>query len=306
MTCSIVAVDAATGQLGVAVQTCMPAVGATVPWAEPGVGAVATQAFTDPAYGPRCLEGLRAGQTPAEALRAAQDADPVRALRQVAVIGADGTSAVTTGAGCVDHAGHIIGDRFTAQANMAASPEVWPAMAEAFEGASGSLAWRLLTALRAGEAAGGDARGPMSAALVVVEGRGSENPGSGTLVDLRIDRSDEPLVQLSDLLVATEAYRLFGTFLDQFFRGDATNSLATITAALDALPHEGNFRFGRVGALLATGDSTAALRELEALIITRPSWRELFRGFINKGLMELPDGTTVENALDAAINASVH
>ena len=129
MTYSIVARDPATGELGVAVQTCMFAVGSVVPWARAGVGAVATQAIAEAAYGPRCLDALANGATASEALAAAQAADPMAALRQVGVVGADGTAAATTGELCIDHAGDVLGDGFAVQANMMSTAAVWPAMA---------------------------------------------------------------------------------------------------------------------------------------------------------------------------------
>ena len=132
VTYSIVARDAETGQLGVAVQSCMFGTGSIVPWARAGVGAVATQAFADPGYGPRCLDALAAGSSASDALALAQGADPMTDLRQVGVVAADGTAAVTTGALCVDHAGHTQGDGFVAEANMVAGPEVWIAMADVF------------------------------------------------------------------------------------------------------------------------------------------------------------------------------
>ncbi len=157
--------------MGVAVQTCWLAVGSIVTWARPGVGAVATQAFAERAYGPRCLDAIASGRSPGEALAEARDADPMAEVRQVGVVSTDGGVAATTGELCIDHAGHVTGDGFSAQANMMATPDVWGAMAAAFEQSTGPLARRLLAALHAGEAAGGDARGRMSAALLVVEGR---------------------------------------------------------------------------------------------------------------------------------------
>jgi uncharacterized Ntn-hydrolase superfamily protein len=157
MTYSIVARDAATGELGVAVQSCMFA-----------VGAVATQAIGEPAYGRRCLDVLATGGRATDALTSAQAVDPLAALRQVGVVAADGTAAATTGELCIDHAGDVVGDGYCVQANMISSPRVWSAMAAAFEAATGPLPRRLLAALEAREAAGGDARGRMSAALLVV------------------------------------------------------------------------------------------------------------------------------------------
>lgn len=303
MTNSIVARDAATGCLGVAVQTCMPSVGSAVPWAEAGVGAVATQAFTDPSYGPRCLDGLRAGQSPELALKAAQQGDPTPMIRQVAVLGADGTAAVTTGPGCVGHAGHLVGPGYSVQANMAASPEVWPAMAAAFENGTEPFAWRLLSALRAADIEGGDARGPMSAAILVVDPAPTDQPAAGTLVDLRVDHSDQPLDDLERALRALDAYEHFHAFVAQLFSGDAPGSLATIQKGLDLLPDEGNFVFGRIGALLTKGDVDAAARDLRALVSTRRSWAVLFGQFVARGLMTLPAGTSIEDILGGTESA---
>src|SRR3954453_13456929 len=142
-TYSIVARDPATGELGVAVQSHWFSVGSIVSWAEPGVGAVATQSIAEPAYGPRLLERLRGGQGPREALDELLGADEQSRVRQVAVADGSGAGAVHTGDGCIPYAGHVEGEGFTAQANMMARPEVWPAMAEAFTASTGALARRL-------------------------------------------------------------------------------------------------------------------------------------------------------------------
>ena len=124
MTYSIVARDEVSGDLGVAVQTCMFAVGSIVPWARPGIGAVATQAISEVAYGPRCLDGLARGTSAGEALAVAEAADPMAALRWVGVVSSDGSVAVSTGELCIDYAGHFVGDGFVVQANMMSTPEV--------------------------------------------------------------------------------------------------------------------------------------------------------------------------------------
>jgi uncharacterized Ntn-hydrolase superfamily protein len=297
VTYSIVARDDLTGELGVAVQTCMFAVGSLVPWARPGVGAVVSQAMSEPAYGPRCLDGLAAGRTALDALAAAQAADPMAALRQVGVVAADGTVAVATGALCIDHAGHVMGDGFAVQANMMSSPDVWPAMASAFESSAGPLARRLLAALVAGEQAGGDARGRMSAALLVVEGRAQEQAGAGTVVDLRVDRGDDPLGELARLLDAADAFAGYYVAVEQLFGGDPLAALGTIDRALQNLPGEDNLRFVRAGALLASGATDAAVTELRSLIAGRPSWEVVVRSFATKGLIALPGGLSVDAVL---------
>ncbi len=204
-TYSIVARDAATGELGVAVQSHWFSVGSIVSWAEPGVGAVATQSIAEPAYGPRLLDRLRGGQAPREALDELLAADQQAGFRQVAVVDSEGAVAAHTGAGCIPYAGHREGEGFSVQANMMASPEVWPAMAEAFAGAEGALAHRLLAALDAGEAAGGDVRGRQSAALVVVPAEGER---WHRVVELRVEDHPEPLEELRRLLDLADAYAL--------------------------------------------------------------------------------------------------
>jgi uncharacterized Ntn-hydrolase superfamily protein len=176
VTYSIVARDPQTGLLGVAVQTAMFAGGASVPWARAGVGAVAAQAIAEPTCGPRCLDAIQAGASAQAALAQAQAADEAALLRQVGVVAADGSVAAMTGEWCIDHAGHLLGDGFAVQANMMASPAVWPAMAEAFGQSPEPFPRRLLAALEAGQAAGGDARGMMAAALVVVEAAAGQTP----------------------------------------------------------------------------------------------------------------------------------
>jgi uncharacterized Ntn-hydrolase superfamily protein len=297
MTYSIVARDDVTGELGVAVQTCMFAVGSSVPWARAGVGAVATQAIGEPAYGPRCLDQLAAGATAAEALTVAQAADPMVALRQVGVVSAAGTAAAVTGELCIDEAGDIVGDGFAVQANMMSTPDVWPAMAAALAASSGPLARRLLAALIAGEAAGGDARGRMSAALLVVQGSLPTEPAAGTVVDLRVDRSDDPLGELGRLLDAADAFADFNRAVDELLGGDPVSALGTVNDALGILPGEGNFRFLRVGALAGSGETDTAIAELRALVSEHPTWEVIVRSFAAKGLMTLPENLSIDTAL---------
>jgi uncharacterized Ntn-hydrolase superfamily protein len=297
VTYSIVARDDRTGQLGVAVQTAMFAVGSIVPWARPGVGAVATQAIAEPAYGPRCLDALAGGSDAAEALAAAQADDPMAVLRQVGVVGADGSAAAATGELCIDHAGEVVGNGFAVQANMMSTSEVWPAMASEFGSSSGPLARRLLGALVAGEAAGGDARGVMAAALIVVDGVPPSQPGTGTIVDIRVDRGTDPLGELSRLLDAADAFAGFNRAVDQLTGGDAAAALRTIDDALVVLPDEENFRFVRAGALMATGATDAAIAALRALVADRPTWNVIVRSFAGKGFVPLPDGMSIDAVL---------
>ncbi|MCX5730680.1 MAG: DUF1028 domain-containing protein [Deltaproteobacteria bacterium] len=176
-TYSIVARDTATGEIGVAVQSHWFSVGSTVPWAEAGVGAVATQSFVDPSYGPLGLDMMRAGRSAPDALAGLLAADPEREVRQVAMVDAQGRVAAHTGRKNIQAAGQHVGKDYSVQANLMANEKVWPAMAKAFEGATGDLAERMLTALEAAQAVGGDIRGQQSAAIWSSRARRAAVPG---------------------------------------------------------------------------------------------------------------------------------
>jgi uncharacterized Ntn-hydrolase superfamily protein len=203
-TYSIVAHDPKTGECGVAVQSHWFSVGSVVTWGRAGVGAVATQSIADPAYGPRLLDALAKGEEPQDAMQRLTTADEQGRFRQVACVRADGAVAVHTGDGCIPFAGHRTGAGFSAQANMMATERVWGAMADAFEASEGTLPRRLVAALDAAEAAGGDARGRQSAALLVVPSDGDD----WDRVELRVEDDPEPLEELARLLGVHEAYEL--------------------------------------------------------------------------------------------------
>lgn len=207
MTYSIVARHAESGELGVGIQSRAFRSGAVVPWAMPGVGAVATQAFGEKSYGALGLELMRAGKTAEQALAALVTADPLSSHRQVSMLTADGAAAVHTGADCIPAAGHRIGDGVAAQANCVASPAVWESMVDAFVGAEGPLQHRLLATLAAAEAAGGDWRGRQAGGILVVPAEGQ--PWE-TVCDVRVDDHDDPLAELGRLLDLHEGYKALG------------------------------------------------------------------------------------------------
>lgn len=205
-TFSIVARDPVTGELGVAVQSHYFSVGPVVPWAEAGVGAVATQSLVLVDYGPDGLALMRKGTPAPEALKKLVDADTARAGRQVAMIDAHGRVGAWTGPSCIPYAGQHVGKDYSAQANLMANDRVWPAMAEAFEHAHGDLAEKLLQALEAGQRVGGDIRGRQSAAIVVVKAKSSGKPWNDRLFDLRVEDSPEPIAELRRLVRLRRAY----------------------------------------------------------------------------------------------------
>src|SRR5436309_1754415 len=192
-TFSIVARDQQTGELGVAVQSHWFAVGTAVPWAEAGVGAVATQSFVDPTYGKLGLDLMRAGRSAPDTLKSLVAGDDGRDVRQVAMIDAQGRVAAHTGAKDIAAAGHHVGKDYSVQANLMLNDQIWPAMAKAFESSKGDLAERMLAALDAAQAVGGDIRGKQSAALVVVSGKPTGKPWVDRTFDLRVEDSPEPL-----------------------------------------------------------------------------------------------------------------
>ncbi len=199
-TFSIVGFDPQTGDLGVAVQSKFLAVGAVVPWARAGVGAVATQSWANTSYGPRGLDLLASGMSPADAIRSLTADDAQASQRQIGIVDASGRSATYTGEGCFDWAGGMCGRNFAAQGNILVGEETIRAMAENFEQSTGALWHRLVTALDAGQRAGGDKRGQQSAALVVVRAGGGYGGFNDRLMDLRVDDAPAPIAELARLV----------------------------------------------------------------------------------------------------------
>jgi uncharacterized Ntn-hydrolase superfamily protein len=279
VTYSIVARCPDTGHLGVAVQSHFFGVGAVVPWLEPGVGAVATQATAEVAHGPDSLARLRAGQSPREALDDVLGPDEHAATRQVGVVDAEGRAAAHTGASCIVHAGHVVGDGFSVQANMMEREGVPDAMAAAFTRTEGELAHRLLAALDAAEAIGGDIRGRQSAALVVVEARPAARPGHDLVVDVRVEDHPEPLVELRRLVGLAAAYRRMDEAEAAMNAGDLDAALAIFAGSVADQPDQPEFPFWQAVMLAGLGRSDEA-RAAAAPVFARPDgerWRELVR-----------------------------
>ncbi len=205
-TFSIVAFDDASDELGVAVQSKFLAVGSAVPWAIGSVGAIATQAWANTSYGPRGLELLQGGHDPQDVIDILISSDAEASQRQVGIVDAQGRSATYTGSGCMDWAGGISQRNFAAQGNILVSPVVVKDMADAFIGSNGHLADRLIAALRAGQAAGGDRRGKQSAALYIAKPGGGYSGFNDRYVDLRVDDHPEPIEELARILEMHKLY----------------------------------------------------------------------------------------------------
>jgi uncharacterized Ntn-hydrolase superfamily protein len=272
VTYSIVARDEQTGELGVAVQSHWFGVGPLVPWARPGVGAIATQANARAAYGPEALELLAAGLSAPDALAQLTAADPGAAGRQVAIVDAHGRTAVHTGSAAIAFAGHVTGAQVTCQANMMASASVWPAMLEAFGSTAGPLASRLLAALDAAEQAGGDVRGRQSAALLVVP---AEGEAWATNVSLRVEDHPEPLIELRRLFDLQRAYEQAGVgdALTNEGRHDEAAVHYREASALAPGNHELIFWAGLGIAL--SGDVDRGVELVREAIVLQPGWADL-------------------------------
>ncbi len=273
MTYSIVARDPIGGELGVAVQSHWFAVGPIVPWARPGVGAVATQANAEISYGPRALELLESGLDARQALDRLLEEDPGSEGRQVAVVDAEGRVASHTGSRCIAFAGHVSGEGVSCQANIMVSDTVWPAMLGAFEQTAGaSLTDRLLAALDAAEAEGGDARGRQSAAILVVPAVGE---AWRTTVSLRVEDHPDPLPELRRLITLHQAYELADQadgFANEGRHGKAAEAFQRATA-LAPDNHELLF-WGGLGAAYS-GDLETGVELVKAAIGMQPAWRYL-------------------------------
>jgi uncharacterized Ntn-hydrolase superfamily protein len=286
MTYSIVARDSSTGELGVAVQSHSFSVGGTVPWLASGVGAVATQALVDPSYGPRGLHALGEGLDAPAALARCLGDDPERDVRQVAFVDASGRRAVHTGPRCIGFASHLEGDGFTVQANMMRREGVPEAMSAAFTSAAGTLAERLVAALVAAEAAGGDVRGRQSAAVHVVAGASTGDPHRDTVCDLRVEDHPDPNAELARLVRLDRAYRMLSRSED--IRAESPQEAAELVAgALSLAPDNVEIAFWTGLDRMVAGDEPGARELLDRAFAADPGWRELVPRLVPAGL--LPD-----------------
>lgn len=285
-TYSIVARDPENGDLGVAVQSHWFSTGSIVTWAEPGVGAIATQAMVEVSYGPKGMEGLRLGRAPQDVLDELLNADEGREIRQVAMIDSQGRVATHTGNRTIAEAGHVIGKGYSVQANMMLNNTVWSAMAKAFEGSSGPLPERLLAALDAAQAEGGDIRGMQSAAMLVVSDKRSDTPWAETLVDLRVEDHPTPLVELRRLLKVQRAYESMNRGDALLGSGDVEGALKAYTAACAAAPDMDELPFWQAVTLADTGRFEEAVPFFRAVFAANPNWVILLQRLPKVGLIK--------------------
>jgi uncharacterized Ntn-hydrolase superfamily protein len=286
-TYSIVARDPKTGELGVAVQSHWFAIGPIVPFAESGVGAVATQSFVDSSYGKLGLDLMRAGRPAPDALKGLLAADENREVRQVAMIDAQGRVAAFTGSKCIPEAGHHVGTNYSVQANLMLSDRVWPAMAMAFEGSTGDLAERMLAALEAAQAAGGDIRGKQAAALIVVSGKPTGRPWSDRLYDLRVDDHPEPVAELRRLVKLQRAYNLMNEGDLAVEHKDHEGALRSYGAAEALVPDSAEMIYWHAVALANMKRVDESLPLFRKVFAMDANWKTLTPRLVGVGL--LPD-----------------
>jgi uncharacterized Ntn-hydrolase superfamily protein len=261
-TYSIVARDSVTGEIGVAVQSHWFSVGSIVTWAEAGVGAVATQSFVDPRYGPLGLELMRLGRSAPEALRALVTSDADSAVRQVAMIDVQGRVAAYTGGRAIRAAGHHVGTQYSVQANLMEKASVWPAMSRAFETTKGDLADRLLAALEAAEREGGDIRGRQSAAILVVGPHNSGRPWTDRRFDLRVEDHPNPVTELRRLVTLARVYRKLNEGDEWVTKNDMPRAVEAYGAATSLVPDEAT----NGEAVFWTGISLASAKRVDEAI----------------------------------------
>ena len=286
-TYSIVAFDEETGELGVAVQSHWFSVGFLVPWAKAGVGAVATQSFVKVDYGPEGLIRMEHGQSAEEALTSLLAEDDGKAVRQVAMIDVKGSVAAHTGTKCIYAAGHQIGKNYSVQANLMEKATVWPSMANAFERSNGDLAEKMMAALEAAEAEGGDIRGKQSAAMLVVSGDPTGIPWKDVVMDIRVDDHAEPLKELKRLIRVHRAYQHANKGDHYLEMEEIEKALVEYEKASEFYPENPELPYWSAVTLASKGNLDQALPIFQEVFQKEPRLRILTPRLVNSGL--LPD-----------------
>jgi uncharacterized Ntn-hydrolase superfamily protein len=288
-TFSIVARDPGSGELGVAVQSHYFSVGSIVAWAEAGVGAVATQSLVEVSYGPLGLDRMRDGKPAEQALAELLAADDGRELRQVGMVDALGRVATHTGSRCIADAGHEVGEEFSVQANMMANAGVWPAMAQAFHAARGDLAERMLVALEAGQAAGGDIRGRQSASILVAGPVSTGRPWVDRVMDLRVEDHPEPIRELRRLVHLHRAYHHVNQGDEMLGAGEVEAALREYATASAMVPDSEELPFWHAVTLADLGRVEEALPIFRQAFSRNPDWAKLLERLPQAGMLSVDE-----------------
>jgi uncharacterized Ntn-hydrolase superfamily protein len=274
-TFSIVARDPATGELGVAVQSHYFSVGPVVPWAEAGVGAVATQSLVLVDYGPNGLALMRNGMTAKQALDSLLKADAHNEGRQVAMVDAKGNVAAYTGKNCIPDAGDHQGNGYSVQANLMSNETIWPAMARAYESAQGDLAERLLQALEAGQKAGGDIRGKQSAAILVVKAQSSGKPWKDWVYNLRVEDNEEPIKELRRLVRLQRAYTVNTQGDDFIAENKPVEAMKAYEQSMKLAPEVVELQFWSALTMYTNGREAEGLKLFREVFARERLWADL-------------------------------
>ena len=279
MTYSIVARDKETGEFGVAVQSHYFQVG-IVTWAEAGVGAVATQSMVNISFGPLGLDYMRAGYSAEQALKALLAGDSEPQTRQVSLVDAHGNVATHTGSKCIPAAGHRMGDGFSCQANLMEKDTVWDAMSEAYAQSNEPLAERMLAALDAAEAEGGDIRGKQSAAMLVVSGKPAGRSWEDRLIELRVEDAPDPLQELRRLLRVKRAYLAMNDADQASESGDLAAAATKLQEAITLAPEMVEIQFWGGLSMAQQGMVDAGCRLMQTAVEKDRRWIELLQRLV--------------------------
>ncbi|HKJ80798.1 MAG TPA: DUF1028 domain-containing protein [Ignavibacteriaceae bacterium] len=289
-TFSIVARDPDTGEMGVAVQSHWFSVGTSVTWGEAGVGVVATQSFVNPSFGPRGLALLKNGLTAKQAVDMLIKNDEGRDVRQLAICDSKGNVAAWTGKKCIQPAGDIQGNEFSCQANLMSTDQVWPSMANAFNESKGQpLAERMIAALEAGQAAGGDIRGRQSAALLVVKAKSTGKIWEDREIDLRVDDSDHPIQELKRLVKLHRAYDHMNAGDLAVEHNDMKLAMKEYSTAESMFPDNAEMKFWHAVTLTNIGKLDEALPIFKEVFAMDKNWAALTPRLIGVGQLNVDD-----------------
>lgn len=289
-TYSIVARDSLTGEMAVGVQSHWFGVGTAVPWAQAGVGAIATQSFVDKSYGIKGFELLQKGLTARQVLDSLTRADEGRAVRQVAIVDKHGNVAAHTGENCILYAGHITGAQFSVQSNMMLNNTVNESMAAAYKKAIAKpIAERILLALEAAEKAGGDIRGKQAAAIIVVKAEATNQPWNDKLVDLRVDDSRDPLKELRRLYTVHLAYEHMNNGDLAIEKNDMSRAMQEYNKAMSMFPNNQEMQYWTAITLANNNQIQKAIPMLKKIYKENPNWKTLTRRLRPAGLLSVTD-----------------
>jgi len=286
-----VAYDAETGEMGVAVQSHWFQVGPIVAWGKAGVGVVATQSFVDPAYGPKGIALMENGVPADDALSILLKQDNGEAFRQVAILDVHGNISAHTGSKCIQSAGDHQGKTYSVQANLMANDNVVPEMAKAFEKATGPLAERMVAAMEAAEAAGGDIRGKQSAALLVVKAESNGNVWQDNLVDIRIDDHPEPLKELRRILTVHRAYEHMNAGDVAVEHNNMDEAMSQYNAAMEMFPNNEEMKYWTAITLANIGEIGKALPMFKEVFDQNENWRTLTPRLIDNEMLTIDEVT---------------